>query len=113
MTDRFAVYSSAPVKTIWCICCAVLDQLERRIIYLNKYISHLLTLQITKKLQHMSLLNRHSHSTGLCGIIRTDHIKCFRPLVLIIKWLSQFQSFAGKQQQKGHREQGTELISND
>lgn len=50
----------------------------------------------------MSLVHRHSHSTALCGIIRTDHIKWFGAAVLIIKWLSQFQSFAGKQQQKGH-----------
>lgn len=37
----------------------------------------------------------------------------FGVLVLIIKWLIQLQSFTGIQQQKGHQEQATKLISND
>lgn len=61
----------------------------------------------------MSLINTLSHRTVLRAVISMGYMEWFGGLVLIIKWLSQFQSFAGKQQQKGQREQGAELISDD
>lgn len=122
LTNGFGVYSSAQVQTAAVLGYLVFLMLLEGLTYIC-ILGHVsLLVQTTSKVLEFQWkkwrkTDQADTGTVLCfcnhGIISMDPMKWFGGLVLIIKWVTQLQSFAGKQQQKGQRARDTKLISND
>lgn len=90
LTDRFEVYSTAPVKAVFAV-----------LLYTITNVLFFLCEHLHDKRWNIATCNLINHTYHN---YQRPHQMISRVLVLIIEWLSQFQSFAGKQQQKGHQE---------